>query len=81
MCCWFVGLVQREIEAARFSTISLSMTPELTASVGAPRIAAVEHPFEMSLGLPGDAVCQLGVGHGARYALKSRKGICVYACQ
>jgi D-proline reductase (dithiol) PrdB len=56
-----VGLVQREIEAAGFSTISLSMMPELTASVGVPRIAAIEHPFGLTLGLPGDSVRQLEV--------------------
>jgi D-proline reductase (dithiol) PrdB len=56
-----VGLVQREIEAAGFSTISLSMMPELTASAGAPRIAAIEHPFGVTLGPPGDAARQLAV--------------------
>jgi D-proline reductase (dithiol) PrdB len=56
-----VGLVQREIEAARFSTISLSMIPELTASAGAPRIAAIEHPFGVTLGRPGDAEGQRAV--------------------
>ncbi|MGO9260310.1 MAG: hypothetical protein ACLQU1_28985 [Bryobacteraceae bacterium] len=56
-----MGLVQREIEAAGFSTISLSMVPELTASAGAPRIAAIEHPFGMTLGRPGDAAGQLAV--------------------
>ena len=48
-----MGLVQREIEAAGISTISLSMMPELTQSVGVPRIAAIEHPFGLTLGLPG----------------------------
>ena len=61
MCCWSVGLVQREIEAAGFSTVSLSMIPELTASAGAPRIAAIEHPFGMTLGRPGDVAGQLAV--------------------
>jgi len=61
VCCWSVGLVQREIEAAGFSTVSLSMIPELTASAGAPRIAAIEHPFGMTLGRPGDVAGQLAV--------------------
>jgi hypothetical protein len=56
-----VGLVQREIEAAGFSTISLSMMPELTMSTGVPRIAAIEQPFGLTLGLPQDAVRQLAV--------------------
>jgi len=49
-----VGLVQREIEAAGFSTISISNIPDLTASVSAPRIAAIGYPFGLTLGLPGD---------------------------
>jgi len=65
-----VGLVQREIEAGGFSTISLSMMPELTASTGAPRIAAIEHPFGLTLGLPADAARQLAVLQGALRALE-----------
>ncbi len=37
------------------------MIPELTASAGAPRIAAIEHPFGVTLGRPGDAAGQLAV--------------------
>ena len=37
------------------------MMPELTASAGAPRIAAIEHPFGMTLGRPGDVAGQLEV--------------------
>ena len=71
MCCWSVGLVQRDIEAAGFSTISLSMIPELTASAGAPRIAAIEHPFGVTLGRPGDAAGQLAVLRTAVRALEA----------
>ncbi len=71
MCCWSVGLVQREIEAAGFSTISLSMIPELTASAGAPRIAAIEHPFGVTLGRPGDAAGQLAVLRAALRAMEA----------
>jgi hypothetical protein len=49
-----VGLVQRHIEAAGFSTITLSNIPDLTAAVCAPRIAAIEYPFGLTVGLPGD---------------------------
>jgi hypothetical protein len=66
-----VGLVQREIEAAGFSTISLSMIPELTASAGAPRIAGIEHPFGMTLGPPGDAAGQLAVLRTALRAMEA----------
>ena len=64
-----MGLVQRAIEAANFTTISLSMIPELTASTGIPRLAAIEHPFGLTLGLPDDAARQLAVLRGALRAL------------
>ncbi len=66
-----MGLVQREIEAAGFSTVSLSMIPELTASAGAPRIAAIEHPFGVTLGRPGDAAGQLAVLRAALRAMET----------
>ncbi len=65
-----MGLVQREIEGAGFSTIALSMMPELTASVGVPRIAAIEHPFGLTLGSPGDAPRQLEVLRASLRALE-----------
>ena len=65
-----MGLVQREIEAAGFSTISLSMMPELTRSVSVPRIAAIEQPFGLTLGLPQDAVRQLAVLRATLRALE-----------
>jgi len=37
------------------------MMPELTASTGAPRMVAIEHPFGLTLGQPGDAAGQLAV--------------------
>ena len=57
------------MEAAGFSTISLSMGPELTASTRAPRTAAVERPFGLTMGLPGDAAGQLAVLRGTLQAL------------
>ena len=45
------------------------MMPQLTASTGAPRIAAIERPFGLTLGLPGDAVGQLGVLRATLQAL------------
>lgn len=75
-----MGLAQREIEAAGFSTVSLSMIPELTSSAGAPRVAAIEHPFGLTLGLPGDAAGQLAVLRAALRALEeiSRPGAVVH---
>jgi hypothetical protein len=46
------------------------MMPELTASTGAPRIAAIERPFGLTLGLPGDASGQLAVLRAALHALQ-----------
>jgi D-proline reductase (dithiol) PrdB len=56
-----VGLVAREIEAAGFSTVVLSQLPAWTAAVGAPRIAAIEHPFGQTVGAPGDGAGQTAV--------------------
>jgi D-proline reductase (dithiol) PrdB len=56
-----VGLVQRVLEAAGIATVSLSMLPALTASVGAPRVAAIAHPMGLPLGRPGDADGQRAV--------------------
>jgi hypothetical protein len=53
--------VQREIEAAGFSTITLSPVPDLTAAVSVPRIAAIEYPLGRALGQPGDADGQMAV--------------------
>ena len=46
------------------------MMPELTTSVGVPRIAAIEHPFGLTLGLPGDVARQLAVLRPALRALE-----------
>ncbi|MEJ2759617.1 MAG: hypothetical protein P8046_14145 [Anaerolineales bacterium] len=53
--------MQREIELAGISTITLSGIPDLTASVGVPRLAAIEHPLGYLLGKPGDKAGQLTV--------------------
>jgi len=65
-----VGLVQRQIEAAGISTIALSMIPDLTWSVGVPRLAAIEHPFGLTLGRPGDRDAQTAVLRAVLRALK-----------
>jgi hypothetical protein len=56
-----VGLVASKIEAAGISTICLSNIPILTASVGVPRVVALEYPFAKTLGFPGDTAGQLEV--------------------
>lgn len=47
------------------------MIPELTANGGAPRIAAIEHPFGVTLGRPGDASGQQSVLRAALRALEA----------
>jgi hypothetical protein len=66
-----VGLVQREIEAAGMSTITLTPLPELTASVSVPRLAAVEYPLGRTLGQPGDSAGQMAVLRATLDALKT----------
>lgn len=39
----------------------LSNIPELTAAVGVPRMAAIEYPFSLTSGLPGDAAGQTAI--------------------
>lgn len=56
-----MGLVQRRIEAAGISTICLSNIAAFTASVGAPRVAAIEHPGSQPLGPPGDTEHQRAI--------------------
>ncbi len=43
------------------STISISNIPVLTAAVSVPRMAAIEYPFGVTLGRPGDAARQTAV--------------------
>jgi hypothetical protein len=64
-----VGLLQREIEAAGFPTITLSIIADLTASVSAPRIVAIEHPFSLTMGYPGDNETQMAVLRATLQAL------------
>jgi D-proline reductase (dithiol) PrdB len=58
-----------QIEAAGFTTISLSTIPVVTHAVGAPRVAGIEHPFGMQLGQPGDKETQVAVLRATLQAL------------
>ena len=49
-----MGLVARVIERAGIATAVYSWIPELTTSVGAPRVIGVEMPGSVAFGLPGD---------------------------
>ena len=71
ICNWSVGLVQREIEAAGFSTITLANIPDLVQAVSAPRVAGIEHPFGQTVGDPGDVETQMAVVRATLQALES----------
>ena len=64
-----MGLVQREIEAAGMSTITLAQMPDWAAAVGAPRVSAIEHPFGQTVGAAGDVSGQTAVLRATLQAL------------
>lgn len=68
-----MGLAQREIERAGLTTVALSNIPDLTAAVGVPRLAAIEHPFGQTVGRPGDTEVQRAVLRGALEAVEEMK--------
>ena len=55
------------------STITLSGIPDLTASVGVPRLAAIEHPLGYLLGQPGDQEGQTAVLCSTLHALAAMR--------
>jgi D-proline reductase (dithiol) PrdB len=63
--------VQRELEAAGFTTITLTPVPDLTAAVSVPRIAAIEYPLGRTPGQPGDADGQRAVLEATLNALET----------
>ncbi|MCJ7658571.1 MAG: hypothetical protein MUO67_05440 [Anaerolineales bacterium] len=62
--------MQRKIEAAGMTTITLSNIPDLTAAVSTPRVAAIEYPFGRTVGQPGDLAGQLAVLRATLQALE-----------
>lgn len=68
-----MGLVARVIEAAGISTVIVNMMPAYQPSVGAPRVAAVAHPFGRPFGNAGDAETQRAVLRGALQVLVSAR--------
>ncbi len=65
--------MQREIEAAGFSTIILTPIPDVAQAVKVPRIAAIEYPLGRTIGQPGDTAGQLAVLRATLAALESIK--------
>jgi hypothetical protein len=59
-----VGLVARTIEKAGMATVTLCQMPFVIEKIGVPRAVAVEFPFSMIWGRPGDRETQLRfLGH------------------
>lgn len=56
-----MGLAQRDIERAGFTTVAVSNIPELTMAVSVPRLLGIEHPFGQTMGKPGDRETQRAV--------------------
>jgi hypothetical protein len=59
------------IEAAGISTVILNMMPAYQPSVGAPRVAAIGHPFGRPFGDVGDADTQRAVLRAALRVLET----------
>ena len=68
-----MGLVTRVVEEAGISTVMLSMMPAYQPSVGAPRVAAISHPFGRPFGDVGDTATQRAVLQAALAFLESAR--------
>ena len=68
-----MGLVARVIEEAGIPTVILSMIPAYQPSVGAPRVAAISHPFGRPFGAVGDAETQRAVLRAALRVLETAR--------
>ena len=56
-----MGLIQREVEAAGISTISISLSKEVTAKVNPPRAVYTGFPLGHPLGFPGQSSLQMRI--------------------
>ena len=68
-----MGLVQVELEKAGFTTITLSTIGDFTASVGAPRVTAIEFPPGRPFGQPDDDAQQMEILRATLDSLVSAK--------
>ena len=59
------------MEQAGLTTVTLSPVPDLTASVGAPRVAAIGYPLGRPFGQPGDVTGQRDVLRAALHVLET----------
>jgi hypothetical protein len=58
MCNQSVGLIQRAIEYAGISTVSISLLREITEKIRPPRALFVPYPLGHPLGEPDDVALQ-----------------------
>lgn len=56
-----MGLIQRVLDDAGLTTISITQVPEITAIVKPSRSVFVAHPFGLTFGDTGDAATQRAV--------------------
>ena len=61
LCVQTVSLLARALESSGLATVTISMLPELTERVGAPRTLAVRFPFGAPCGDPGNRELHLAV--------------------
>lgn len=66
-----MGLIQRVLEAAGISTVSISLVREITVQVRPPRALFVRWPFGHPLGEPFAVAQQLRILHDMLHALES----------
>lgn len=74
MCNQSVGLIQRAIEYAGITTVSISLLREITEKIRPPRALFVPFPLGYPLGKPHDADLQTRVIRAA-FALLGRNDV------
>ena len=74
MCNQSVGLIQRAIENAGITTVSISLLREITEKIQPPRALFVPYPLGYPLGEANNPVLQLRIMRAA-FALLSRTDV------
>ena len=67
------------LEASGIPTVALSMIPDLTRSVGVPRLVGISHPMGQPMGKPHDADGQRAVLRATLELLTTATGPDTYA--
>ena len=74
MCNQSVGLIQRAIEFAGITTVSISLLREITEKIHPPRALFVPFPLGYPLGEPDNPTLQLRIMHAA-FSLLARTDV------